>query len=97
MKFSFGLIHAFIHDESCEIFAVHWGRLTILVRYDAERSDLDDRDGLRNLLTLDGPLDARAVGPGWALSECFDDDIDEALRFAWEAADARAAGSRRPE
>lgn len=93
-KFSFRLFHAFIHAESCEIFAVQWGRLTIVVRYDAEREGLDDHDGLRNLQTLDGPIDARALGPGWALAEVFVDDIDEALQFAWEAADARAVRAR---
>lgn len=92
-KYSFDLIHAFIHDESGEIFAVHWGRLTIVLRYDAARADFDDHDDLRATHTLDGPIDARALGPGWALAERFVDDIDEALQFAWEAADARAAGA----
>lgn len=90
LKFSFGLIHAFIHDGSGEIFAVHWGRLTIVVRYDGERSGLDDHEGLRRLETLDGLVDVRALGAGWALGECFGDELDVALRCAWEAAEVRA-------
>lgn len=92
VKQSFTLVHAFVHDETGEIFAVHWGRLTIAVRYDATRTDFVDHDGLRIGETLDGHIDAHALGPGWALGECFGDGLDEALRFAWEAADARAAG-----
>jgi hypothetical protein len=89
-KYSIDLANVLVHDQTGELFAVHWGRLTVVVRYDADRAGFDDVPGLRTGGTLDGPVDVRGLGTGWALAECFADDLDRHLRYAWEAADARA-------
>ena len=65
-----------VHEESARVFAFHRGRLTIALRAELE----PDRDELRTGETLDGPVDLRALGPGWMLFR--DDDEDAEARFA---------------
>lgn len=71
----------FVHPRTARIFALHQGRFTVALRADFARCGVGDAEHLRVGVTLDGDVDLRALGPGWALFR--DDDEDAEAQFAW--------------
>jgi hypothetical protein len=59
-----------VHERTARIFALHEGRFTIALR--------DGASGRLQAETLDGHVDLRALGPGWALLDSDGGDEAEA-------------------
>ena len=83
-KVTVGATNLMVHPSTGRLFAAHWGRLTIALR--ADLAGMVDDDRLRVGETLDGPIDIRGWGAGWALLGAFVDYEQEALGRAWALA-----------
>jgi hypothetical protein len=69
---SAGILNLMAHEQTARIFALHTGRLTVAVRRPGAGPCVGE--------TMDGSVDLRGLGPGWAL---FDpEDEEETLAHA---------------
>ncbi|MEZ4380642.1 MAG: hypothetical protein R3A79_04815 [Nannocystaceae bacterium] len=90
-KFDLGYSHLMIRPETARIFAAQEGRFTFLIRPDWSLLDLSpcprcgalDCDRRRRGATLDGDVDAAALGRAWALLSRIADEDEDAL--LWRA------------
>jgi hypothetical protein len=64
------------HEETARIFALHWGRFTFALRWGVAPGEPDASDRLLRGETLDGTVDLRPLGPGWALWSAASDDAE---------------------
>lgn len=75
-KVILGIRNLLVHPTTGRIFAFHQGRLTIVIRFDPKELDGEDPDELRVGDTMDGSVDFRWLGPGWALIEALGEDSE---------------------
>lgn len=73
-KVILGIRNLLVHPTTGRIFAFHQGRLTIVIRFDPKELDGEDPDELRVGDTMDGYVDFRWLGPGWALIEALGEE-----------------------
>jgi hypothetical protein len=71
-----GTDNVLAHERTARIFALHTGRFTVALRVSR----------LLIGVTLDGPVDLSALGPGWGLLDATDGDAAQAFADAYHQA-----------
>jgi len=76
-KYALGNLNVLVNEKNGEIFAIHQGQFTFLVKPDFEKSALENSDNLRKGQTLDGEIDVTALGTQWVLLNTLEENIQE--------------------
>ena len=83
VKFTLGIHNLMVNTENGLVFAAHYGRCTFLVRGGLTKMGAHDSDRLRYGETLDGFVDARSLGPDWAILNWFCEEEEQCLNEAY--------------
>jgi hypothetical protein len=83
VKLTLGVHNLMVNTENGLVFAAHYGRCTFLVRCGLTKIGAQDSDRLRSVETLDGFVDARSLGPDWAILNCFCEEEEQYLEGAY--------------
>ncbi|WP_413200878.1 hypothetical protein [Nostoc piscinale] len=83
VKYSLGIHNLMINPQNYLIFAAHYGRCTFFFRPDWKKLEIQNTDQLRISETLDGLIDIRILGKEWAILNCFCEDEEDNLVWAY--------------
>jgi hypothetical protein len=83
LKLTLGIHNLMVNTENGLVFAAHYGRCTFFVRCGSAKLGAPDTDRLRYGETLDGFVDARSLGPDWAMLNCFCEEEEQYLEWAY--------------
>ena len=91
VKLTLGIHNLMVNTENGLVFAAHYGRCTFFVRCGLTKAGAPDSDRLRYGETLDGFVDARSLGPDWAILNWFCEEEEQYLEGAYSL--SRLAGT----
>lgn len=83
VKFTLGIHNLMVNTENGLVFAAHYGRCTFFVRCGLTKMGAHDSERLRCGETLDGFVDARSLGPDWAILNWFCEEEEQYLEGAY--------------
>ena len=85
-KYTVGALNVLVNNQNGEIFAIHHGQSTFLIKPNFEHLAFENGDVLRIGQTLDGSIDITPLGEKWILLDKVEEGIqDQVLMAAYQA------------
>lgn len=84
-KYNLGKLNILVNNNSGEIFALHTGKFTFLLKPNFEKLNIENADDLRKGTTQDGAIDITPLGEQWILLDKVEEgDREQALMAAYQ-------------
>ena len=83
-KYRLGIHCILVNEQNGLIFGWLWGRLTVVFRCDFQKTNIKNRDTIRQAATLDGDVDFRDLGENWAMLYHFVEEEQKAINHAYQ-------------
>ncbi|MEZ4884938.1 MAG: hypothetical protein R3E32_09450 [Chitinophagales bacterium] len=84
-KYRLSTLNVLVNANTGEIFSLHYGRYTFLLKPDYQKLGYSNSDALRKGCTLDDWIDISQLGEEWMLMQKIDEeDEEQALLDAYE-------------